>query len=195
MVDPKTPNFKIRPVDLTGEAKKACALNFEDAKSTYPFLAKKNIASFVCMDLIYQYVLLVDGFGKFLLWKLISFYFYELKNYDIMIPCHHFFMHSQSHDFSGRPILTVINVWLCLSVTMIYNFNIDSFVRKYCCTLQCFHAIIASILLAGLDPLHEITSGKEIEYQDAVLEAAWPLGNAVEAISSLPKFERMMYFV
>nr|BAM84271.1 apyrase [Medicago truncatula] len=109
MVNPKTPNFKIRPVDLVSEAKKACALNFEDAKSTYPFLAKKNIASYVCMDLIYQYVLLVDGFG--------------------------------------------------------------------------------------LDPLQEITSGKEIEYQDAVLEAAWALGNAVEAISSLPKFERMMYFV
>jgi len=50
-------------------------------------------------------------------------------------------------------------------------------------------------LLAGLDPLQEITSGKEIEYQDAVVEAAWPLGNAVEAISSLPKFERLMYFV
>lgn len=78
---------------------------------------------------------------------------------------------------------------------MIYNFNIYSFVKKYCCTLQCFHATIASILLAGLDPLQEITSGKEIEYQDAVLEAAWPLGNAVEAISSLPKFERLMYFV
>lgn len=49
--------------------------------------------------------------------------------------------------------------------------------------------------LTGLDPLQEITAGKEIEYQDAIVEASWPLGNAVEAISSLPKFERLMYFV
>ncbi|XP_058737691.1 nucleoside-triphosphatase-like [Vicia villosa] len=46
----------------------------------------------------------------------------------------------------------------------------------------------------GLSPLQEITVGKQIEYEDAVVEAAWPLGNAVEAISSLPKFERLMYF-
>jgi len=49
--------------------------------------------------------------------------------------------------------------------------------------------------LAGLDPLQEITAGKQIEYQDSLVEAAWPLGNAVEAISSLPKFERLMYFI
>nr|BAD13524.1 apyrase [Vicia faba] len=109
MVDASTPNFILRPVDIETKAKEACALNFEDAKSTYPFLDKKNVASYVCMDLIYQYVLLVDGFG--------------------------------------------------------------------------------------LDPLQKITSGKEIEYQDAIVEAAWPLGNAVEAISALPKFERLMYFV
>nr|ACJ85398.1 unknown [Medicago truncatula] len=109
MVDPNKPNFKIRPVDFESEAKKACALNFEDAKSSYPFLAKKNIASYVCMDLIYQYVLLVDGFG--------------------------------------------------------------------------------------LDPLQEITAGKQIEYQDSLVEAAWPLGHAVEVISSLPKFEKLMYFI
>ncbi|XP_045795545.1 nucleoside-triphosphatase isoform X2 [Trifolium pratense] len=109
LIDANIPNFQIRPVDLEIEAKKACALNFEDAKSTYPLLEKRNIVSYVCMDFIYQYVLLVDGFG--------------------------------------------------------------------------------------LDPLQEITSGKEIEYENAVVEAAWPLGNAVEAISSLPKFERMMYFV
>ncbi|KAK2362212.1 apyrase [Trifolium repens] len=109
MIDANIPNLQIRPVDLEIEAKRACALNFKDAKSTYPLLEKRNIVSYVCMDFIYQYVLLVDGFG--------------------------------------------------------------------------------------LDPLQEITSGKEIEYEDAVVEAAWPLGNAVEAISSLPKFERMMYFV
>nr|XP_027188095.1 nucleoside-triphosphatase-like isoform X2 [Cicer arietinum] len=109
MVDSKTRNFKIRPLDLEIEAKRACSLTFEDAKSTYPLLVEEKIVPYACMDLLYQYELLVDGFG--------------------------------------------------------------------------------------LDPLQEITAGKEIEYQDAIVEASWPLGNAVEAISSLPKFERLMYFV
>nr|AFK42133.1 unknown [Medicago truncatula] len=110
LVDPNTPySLTLRPVDLETEAKKACTLNLEEAKSTYPLLVDFNIVEYVCMDLIYQYVLLVDGFG--------------------------------------------------------------------------------------LDPLQEITAGKQIEYQDSLVEAAWPLGNAVEAISSLPRFERLMYFI
>ncbi|KAE9599621.1 putative apyrase [Lupinus albus] len=47
----------------------------------------------------------------------------------------------------------------------------------------------------GLDPLEEITVAKEIGYQDALVEGAWPLGSAIEAISSLPKFENLMYFI
>lgn len=38
----------------------------------------------------------------------------------------------------------------------------------------------------GLDPLQDITVANQIEYQDALVDAAWPLGNAIEAVSSLP---------
>nr|5U7X_F Chain F, Nod factor binding lectin-nucleotide phosphohydrolase [Vigna cylindrica] len=47
----------------------------------------------------------------------------------------------------------------------------------------------------GLDPEQEITVAEGIEYQDAIVETAWPLGTAIEAISSLPKFNRLMYFI
>jgi len=50
-------------------------------------------------------------------------------------------------------------------------------------------------LFAGLDPWQEITVAIGIEYEGAVVETAWPLGTAIEAISSLPKFERLMYFM
>ncbi|WVZ08321.1 hypothetical protein V8G54_021667 [Vigna mungo] len=41
----------------------------------------------------------------------------------------------------------------------------------------------------------EITVAEGIEYQNSIVETAWPLGTAIEAISSLPKFNRLMYFI
>jgi len=49
--------------------------------------------------------------------------------------------------------------------------------------------------LAGLDPEQEITVAEGIEYQNSIVETAWPLGTAIEAISSLPKFNPLMYFI
>ncbi|KAK7336228.1 hypothetical protein VNO77_16763 [Canavalia gladiata] len=64
--------------------------------------------------------------------------------------------------------------YVCLDITYQYTLFVDGF---------------------GLDPLQEITVASEIEYQDALVEAAWPLGTAIEAISSLPKFDPFMYFI
>lgn len=65
MVEPNKPNSILHPIDFEIEAKRACALNFEDVKSTYPRLTEAK-RPYVCMDLLYQHVLLVHGFGRFL---------------------------------------------------------------------------------------------------------------------------------
>ena len=62
MADPNKPNSKVLPVDFKNAAKQACETKFEDVTSTYPLISKRRLP-YVCMDLTYQYTLLVDGFG------------------------------------------------------------------------------------------------------------------------------------
>ncbi|KAK9951731.1 hypothetical protein M0R45_007167 [Rubus argutus] len=61
-VDPKEPVAKVNPGKFEEAAKRACQTNLEDAKSTYPEVEEGNLP-YLCMDLVYQFTLLVDGFG------------------------------------------------------------------------------------------------------------------------------------
>ncbi|CAK8532964.1 unnamed protein product [Lathyrus sativus] len=60
--DKKSPVAKVLPVDFEKAAKLACQTKLEDAKSTYPNVEEGNLP-YLCMDLVYQYTLLVFGFG------------------------------------------------------------------------------------------------------------------------------------
>ena len=64
MADPNKPNSKVLPVDFKNAAKQACETTFEDAESIYPLRGGGRLP-YVCMDLTYQYTLLVEGFGRF----------------------------------------------------------------------------------------------------------------------------------
>ncbi|KAI7998784.1 Apyrase 2 [Camellia lanceoleosa] len=61
-VDPNVPVAKVSPVDFENEAKRACETKLEDAKFAYPRVEEDNLP-YLCMDLVYQFTLLVDGFG------------------------------------------------------------------------------------------------------------------------------------
>lgn len=61
-VDPKLPVAHVRPVDFEEAAKQACQTKLKDAKSSYPRVEEDNLP-YLCMDLVYQFTLLVDGFG------------------------------------------------------------------------------------------------------------------------------------
>lgn len=56
--------MKVRPADFEDTAKRACQTKLEDAKSIYPHVEEGNLP-YLCLDLVYQYTLLVVGFGKF----------------------------------------------------------------------------------------------------------------------------------
>lgn len=71
-IDPKLAVAKVKPVDFEDAAKRACETSLDQAKTTYPRVEADNLP-YLCMDLVYQYTLLVDGFG--MLCRLFSFYF------------------------------------------------------------------------------------------------------------------------
>lgn len=62
--DPNKPVAIVHPMDFEEAAKQACQTKFKNAKSTYPRVEEGNLP-YLCMDLVYQYTLLVDGFGRF----------------------------------------------------------------------------------------------------------------------------------
>ncbi|KAL5199001.1 hypothetical protein ABZP36_002513 [Zizania latifolia] len=61
-VNSKAAVAKVKPSDFEKAAKRACKLSVKDAQAAYPGVQKENIP-YICMDLVYQYTLLVDGFG------------------------------------------------------------------------------------------------------------------------------------
>lgn len=50
-------------MDFEDAAKRVCETKLEDAKSKFPRVEEANLP-YLCMDLVYQFTLLIDGFGK-----------------------------------------------------------------------------------------------------------------------------------
>jgi apyrase len=126
-VDPKAAVAKVKPSDFEETARRVCKLNLKDAHATYPDVSEENIP-YLCIDLVYQYTLLVDGFGM-----LIS---------------------------NGK--------------------NITITVEHITSTSMFLHLLFFS----GVDPYQDITLVKKVPYGDSYVEAAWPLGSAIEIASS-----------
>ncbi|XP_076896477.1 apyrase 2-like [Bidens hawaiensis] len=61
-VDASKPVATVSPAEFQKAAQAACATTLEDAKSKYPHVESGNLP-YLCMDLVYQYTLLVDGFA------------------------------------------------------------------------------------------------------------------------------------
>lgn len=126
-MDPKAAVAKVKPSDFEETARRVCKLNLKDAHATYPDVSEENIP-YLCIDLVYQYTLLVDGFGM-----LIS---------------------------NGK--------------------NITITVEHITSTSMFLHLFFFS----GVDPYQDITLVKKVPYGDSYVEAAWPLGSAIEIASS-----------
>ncbi|GAB2276160.1 Apyrase 2 [Dionaea muscipula] len=62
LVDGNKPIADVSPADFGRAATRACKMTLEDAKSAYPNVEAANLP-YLCMDLVYEFSLLVDGFG------------------------------------------------------------------------------------------------------------------------------------
>uniref|UniRef100_J3NAY9 Apyrase n=1 Tax=Oryza brachyantha TaxID=4533 RepID=J3NAY9_ORYBR len=59
-IDNDAPSAKSTPTAFKDGAEKVCRMSIQEAKAAYP---KARDHAYLCMDLIYQYSLLVDGYG------------------------------------------------------------------------------------------------------------------------------------
>ncbi|KAL6851444.1 hypothetical protein ACP4OV_020377 [Aristida adscensionis] len=62
IIGSEVPSGKATPFAFGAAAEKACRLSIDEAKVAYPTMRITDVP-YICMDLVYQYTLLVDGFG------------------------------------------------------------------------------------------------------------------------------------
>ncbi|PNT62744.1 hypothetical protein BRADI_4g07680v3 [Brachypodium distachyon] len=62
LIDSEATSGKTTPAAFGSAAEKICAMSFEETKAAYTRVRASD-APYICMDLVYQYSLLVDGFG------------------------------------------------------------------------------------------------------------------------------------
>jgi apyrase len=62
-IDSNAPSAKAAPAAFGAAARKACRLGVEKVNVVFPKITDANVP-YLCLDLTYQYTLLVDGFGE-----------------------------------------------------------------------------------------------------------------------------------
>nr|BAK78980.1 apyrase [Mimosa pudica] len=72
--------------------------------------------------------------------------------------------------------------------------NMDEDVLAYTC-MDLVYQYTLLVDAFGLDPWEVVTVVDKIEYEGSQLDASWALGSAIESVSSLSSYRRLMYVV
>ncbi|KAK6118545.1 hypothetical protein DH2020_047715 [Rehmannia glutinosa] len=62
IIEANATSANVRPIAYRNAAKRACQATIDNIRSTFPHIDERDVP-FLCMDLVYQFTLLVDGFG------------------------------------------------------------------------------------------------------------------------------------
>ncbi|XP_057811985.1 apyrase-like [Salvia miltiorrhiza] len=62
VVEPNANSTQVRPKAYLKAARKACSASVDNISSIFPLIEETDVP-YLCMDLVYEYILLVEGFG------------------------------------------------------------------------------------------------------------------------------------
>uniref|UniRef100_A0A0E0R3L4 Uncharacterized protein n=1 Tax=Oryza rufipogon TaxID=4529 RepID=A0A0E0R3L4_ORYRU len=162
-IDSKAPSAKSTPAAYKAASEKVCILSIEEAKAAYP-IARDH--AYLCMDLIYQYTLLVDGFGL-----------EATKEITLVEKV----KHGESYIEAAWPLGTAIEATTGPRLIGDEKANqiLEAILKRkngpfINCMLRGFN---------GLDPNKKIMLVNKVKHGEYYIDAAWPLGTAIEAVS------------
>uniref|UniRef100_A0A0D3HQU7 Apyrase n=1 Tax=Oryza barthii TaxID=65489 RepID=A0A0D3HQU7_9ORYZ len=193
-INSEAPSAKSTPAAYNAASEKVCILSVEEAKAAYP-IARDH--AYLCMDLIYQYTLLVDGFGlevtkEITLVEKVKHGEYYIEAawplgtaIEVVSPKKkHQEPGQNTHDYARRPQAAANSILPLLDKanTIVPAKLMNKTPLKHG-SIQEAKAIYPKV--SGLDPNKKIMLVNKVKHGEYYIDAAWPLAMAFHHVMGI----------